>query len=96
VSLAFSCRQILNRTGTDDHVELLVREPRRALRDDLNLDLAQRVDEPVPTFAQQALELAVAEVQTFAKNSRLVRMHDLSHAYSVFDCVSELFINLDG
>jgi hypothetical protein len=28
------------------------------------LDLAQRVEEPVPASAEQALELAVAEVQT--------------------------------
>ena len=54
---------VLQRTRLDDHVELLVGQPRAALRDDLHLDLAQRVEEPVPTSAEQALELAVAEVE---------------------------------
>ena len=35
-----------------------------ALRDDVHADLQQRVEQPVPTFAEQSLELAVAEVQT--------------------------------
>ena len=38
---------VLERTRLDDHVELLVHQPRRALRDDLDADLAERVEEPV-------------------------------------------------
>jgi hypothetical protein len=56
-------RAQLQRTRLDDHVDLVVDEPRLALRDDLHADLAQRVKEPVPARAQQALERAVTEVQ---------------------------------
>ena len=52
------------RTALDDHVELLVGKPRLSLRNNIDLHLAERVEEPVPTRGQQALELAVAEVQT--------------------------------
>ena len=54
---------VLQRARAHDHVELLVGQPRRALRNDLDLDLAERVEEPVATGAEQALELAVAEVE---------------------------------
>ena len=39
-------------------------QPRIAHVDDVDADLHQRVEQPVPTFAEQALELAVTEVQT--------------------------------
>src|SRR4051812_39697445 len=51
------------RTRLDDHVELLVDQPRRALRDDLNPSLAEQVHEPVRTSSHEAPEFAVAEDQ---------------------------------
>ena len=68
---------VLQRTRLDDHVELLVGQPRGALRDDLHLDLAQRVEEPVPARAEQALELAVAEVETHFVAANLDRLQHL-------------------
>src|SRR5207249_4444839 len=55
---------VLESTRLDDQVELLVDQPRVAQRDHIDLDLAKRVEEAVPAAAEQALELAVAEVQT--------------------------------
>src|SRR5262245_29198143 len=51
------------RTRLDDHVELLVDEPRRALRHNLNPSLAKDVEQPVRTGRQESLELAIAEDQ---------------------------------
>jgi hypothetical protein len=48
----------------DDHVELFVLQPRRALRYDVHPDLAQRVEQPVTAGFERVDELAVAEVQT--------------------------------
>ena len=57
-------RAVLQRTRLDDHVELLVHEPRLALRDDLDANLVPRVEQPVATTRKQAIELPIAEVQT--------------------------------
>ena len=46
-----------------DDVELLVDQPRRALRHDIDAHAAQRVEEPVPARLEQTAELAVVEVQ---------------------------------
>ena len=46
-----------------------------ALRDDLDPDLAQRVEEPVPARAEQAPELAVAEVQAHLVAADLERLN---------------------
>src|SRR5262249_34596119 len=45
-------------------VEIVVHQPRGSLRHDVDVDALERVEEPVPAGAEQAAELAVAEVQT--------------------------------
>jgi hypothetical protein len=63
--------------GLDDDVELVVYQPRGALRRDLDLDAAERVEEPVPPRLEQTAELAVAEVQAdlVAANLDVVQNH---------------------
>jgi hypothetical protein len=65
------------RTRLDDHVELLVDQPRRALRHNLDPSLAQKVEQPVRTGCEQALELAVAEDQArlVAANLDVLEQH---------------------
>ena len=72
---------VLQRARLDDHIELLVGQPRGALRDDLHFHLAQRVEEPVPTSAEQALELAVAEVQANFIAANLDHLEHLSPSF---------------
>ena len=55
---------LAEQTGLDDHVELVVNQPRITLRHNLHAVLQQWIEQPVPTFAQESLELTVAEVQT--------------------------------
>src|SRR5262249_29264756 len=48
----------------DNQVELVMHQPGVALRDQLDTEPAQRVEEPVTTRRQQTLEFAVAETET--------------------------------
>ena len=52
------------RARLDDDVELVVGEPRGALRDDVHAHAEERVEEPVTGRFKQLAELPVAEVQT--------------------------------
>src|SRR5262249_39710676 len=59
-----------------DNAELFMDEPRGTLRNDPDTDLAHRVPKTGPTFTDQALELPVAEVQTYFVAANL---DDLEH-----------------
>ena len=56
--------QISECATLDDDVQLVVLDPRISLRDHVDADLPQRIEQPVPTCGQQSLEFTVAEVQT--------------------------------
>src|SRR5690242_13280079 len=64
-------RAASERTRLDDHVQLLVDQPRRALRHNLDPSLAQDVEQPVRTGSQESLELAVAENQAHLVTANL-------------------------
>jgi len=48
---------------------------------DIHLDLAERVEEPVPTRAEQALELAISELQADFIAANLDRREHLSPSF---------------
>ncbi len=66
----------LELAGLDDQIELLVLEERRAPGDDLDRDLAERVEEPVRAGAEQSAELAVPEVEAHLETADRVPLEE--------------------